>query len=115
MPPVPGGKPPPVGRLVAAVREAADLGIGAVCVFPYTGPEDRTEDCARAWDPENAANRAIAAIKREMPQMLVMTDVALDTYNANGHDGFVEDGIIVNDRTGAVSYTPLTLPTNRAV
>jgi porphobilinogen synthase len=78
---------------------AADLGIGAICVFPYTGIEDRTEDCAGAWAPDNPANRAIAAIKEATPQIAVMSDVALDTYNINGHDGFVEDGVIVNDRT----------------
>ncbi|MEX3315517.1 porphobilinogen synthase [Sulfitobacter sp. PS-8MA] len=99
VPSMPGVMRRSVDKLVAAVREAADLGIGAVCVFPYTGPEDRTEDCAGAWDPQNAANRAIAAIKQALPDMVVMTDVALDTYNINGHDGFVEDGIIVNDRT----------------
>ncbi|MGJ8545629.1 MAG: porphobilinogen synthase [Sulfitobacter sp.] len=80
-------------------RQAADLGIGAMCIFPYTGPEERTEDCAGAWDPQNHANRAIRAIKQAVPEMAVMTDVALDTYNINGHDGFVEDGEIVNDRT----------------
>jgi porphobilinogen synthase len=99
IPSMPGVMRRSVDTLVAAVREAADLGIGTVCVFPYTGPEDRTEDCARAWDPQNATNCAIAAIKEAVPQMVVMTDVALDTYNINGHDGFVEDGIIVNDRT----------------
>ena len=99
IPSMPGVMRRSVDKLVEAVREAAELGIGAVCVFPYTGPEDRTEDCARAWDPQNATNRAIAAIKQALPDMVVMTDVALDTYNINGHDGFVEDGIIVNDRT----------------
>ncbi len=101
VPSMPGVMRRSVDKLVEAVREAADLGITAVCVFPYTGPEDRTEDCAGAWDPQNAANRAIAAIKQALPDMVVMTDVALDTYNINGHDGFVEDGIIVNDRTVA--------------
>ncbi|MEP0961588.1 MAG: porphobilinogen synthase [Roseobacter sp.] len=88
-----------VDKIVEAAREAADLGIQAICIFPYTGQEERTEDCAGAWDPNNHANRAIRAIKQAIPQMAVMTDVALDTYNINGHDGFVEDGKIVNDRT----------------
>ncbi|MEO9652835.1 MAG: porphobilinogen synthase [Roseobacter sp.] len=88
-----------VDKIVEAAREAADLGIQAICIFPYTGQEERTEDCAGAWDPNNHANRAIRAIKQAIPQMAVMTDVALDTYNINGHDGFVEDGEIVNDRT----------------
>lgn len=99
VPSMPGVMRRTVDRLLPAVRSAHDLGIGAVCIFPYTGIEDRTEDCAGAWDPDNAANRAIAAIKDALPEMAVMTDVALDTYNINGHDGFVEDGVIVNDRT----------------
>lgn len=99
VPSMPGVMRRSVDKVVEAAKMAADLGIGAMCVFPYTGIEDRTEDCAGAWDPENPANRAIAAIKAAVPQMAVMSDVALDTYNINGHDGFVEDGIIVNDRT----------------
>ncbi|MEP1198749.1 porphobilinogen synthase [Tateyamaria sp.] len=88
-----------VDKVVEAAREAADLGIPAICLFPYTGLEERTEDCAGAWDPNNHANRAIRAIKAAVPEIAVMTDVALDTYNINGHDGFVEGGEIVNDRT----------------
>lgn len=99
VPSMPGVMRRSVDKVVEAAREAADLGIGAMCIFPYTGLEDRTEDCAGAWDPQNPANRAIRAIKAAVPQMTVMSDVALDTYNINGHDGFVEDGIIVNDRT----------------
>ena len=88
-----------VDKVVEEAADAHALGIRAMCVFPYTGIEERTEDCAGAWDPDNHANRAIAAIKAKFPDMAVMSDVALDTYNINGHDGFVEDGIIVNDRT----------------
>ena len=99
VPSMPGVVRRSVDRVADAARMAADLGIGAICVFPYTGQEDRTEDCAGAWDPGNPANRAITAIKEAAPEIAVMSDVALDTYNINGHDGFVEDGIIVNDRT----------------
>ena len=88
-----------VDRIAEAAREAADLGIPAMCLFPYTEQADRTEDCAEAWSPDNLSNRATRAIKEAVPQMVVMTDVALDPYNINGHDGFVEDGEIVNDRT----------------
>jgi porphobilinogen synthase len=99
IPSMPGVMRRSVDKIVAAASEADALGIGAMCIFPYTGMEERTEDCAGAWDPQNHANRAITAIKSKFPDMAVMTDVALDTYNINGHDGFVEDGIIVNDRT----------------
>ncbi|MGC1503675.1 MAG: porphobilinogen synthase [Sulfitobacter sp.] len=99
IPSMPGVMRRSVDKVVEAAAEADALGIGAMCIFPYTGLEERTEDCAGAWDPQNHANRAIAAIKARFPNMAVMSDVALDTYNINGHDGFVEDGIIVNDRT----------------
>lgn len=99
IPSMPGVFRRSVDKIVNAAREAADLGIPAICIFPYTGIEERTEDCAGAWDPKNHTNRAIRAIKAAVPEIAVMTDVALDTYNINGHDGFVVDGEIVNDRT----------------
>ncbi|MEL6563823.1 MAG: porphobilinogen synthase [Pseudomonadota bacterium] len=99
VPSMPGVSRRSVDKIVEAARAAADLGIRAICLFPYTGLEERTEDCVGAWDPENHANRAIRAIKAAVPDMAIMTDVALDTYNINGHDGFVVDGEIVNDRT----------------
>jgi porphobilinogen synthase len=86
-------------RAVAAAREAHDLGIPALCLFPYTDPSLKTEACEEAWNPENLTNRAIRAIKDAVPDLAIMTDVALDPYNANGHDGIVRDGVIVNDET----------------
>jgi len=86
-------------RVVAAAEEAARLGIPAVCLFPYTDPALRTDGCEEAWNPDNLANRAIRAIKAAVPEIAVMTDVALDPYNANGHDGLVRDGVILNDET----------------
>ena len=84
---------------VRAAEEAARLGIPAICLFPYTDPAVKTESCEMAWDPENITNRAIRAIKAEVPEIAVMTDIALDPYNANGHDGLVRDGVILNDET----------------
>ncbi len=88
-----------VDNVVKAAKEAHSLGIPAICLFPYTSMEHRTEDCAEAWNPENLTNRAIRAIKDAVPDIAVMTDIALDPYNINGHDGYVENGQIVNDRT----------------
>jgi porphobilinogen synthase len=88
-----------VDKVVEAAREAAGLGIPAICLFPYTAIADRTEDCAEAWNPDNLSNRATRAIKEAGIEIVVMTDVALDPYNIHGHDGFVEDGYVVNDRT----------------
>jgi len=90
-----------VDRMGRAAKEAQALGIPAMCIFPYTSMDARTEDCAMAWDPNNLTNQAIRAIKDAAPDIAVMTDIALDPYNINGHDGFVENGEIVNDRTVA--------------
>jgi porphobilinogen synthase len=86
-------------RLLPAAEHAVALGIPAICLFPYTAQDLRTEDCAEAWNPDNLTNRAIRMLKAELPELMVMTDIALDPYNANGHDGFVVDGKIVNDET----------------
>ncbi len=86
-------------EVVPAAERAARLGIPAICLFPHTGMDARTEDCAEAWSPDNLINRAIRAIKAAVPEIAVMTDIALDPYNINGHDGFVVDGRIVNDET----------------
>ena len=99
IPSMPGVVRRSVDLVAGAARDAWALGVPAICIFPYTPLEARTEDCAEAWNPDNIANRAIRAIKAAVPEMAVMTDVALDPYNINGHDGFVVDGEIVNDRT----------------
>lgn len=88
-----------VDMIVEKAKFAADLGIPAICLFPYTNPELKTQDCAEAWNPQNLSNKATRAIKKAVPNIAVMTDVALDPYNIDGHDGFLEDGIILNDKT----------------
>ena len=88
-----------VDLLVEKAKLAADLGIPAICIFPYTDPKLKTKDCAEAWNPENLSNKATRAIKKAVPNIAVMTDVALDPYSIDGHDGFVENGRIVNDKT----------------
>ena len=104
---------PGVSRLtvdgaVRAAETAATLGIPAVCLFPYTDPALKTETCEEAWNPGNLSNRAIRAIKAAVPEVAVMTDVALDPYNALGHDGLVRDGVILNDET-LVALTRMAL------
>ncbi len=88
-----------VDLVVKAAEETAALGIPAICLFPYTDPALKTEGCEEAWNPQNLTNRAIRAIKAAVPEIAVMTDVALDPYNALGHDGLVKDGVILNDET----------------
>lgn len=88
-----------VDKIVEAAREAADLGIPAICLFPYTDPSLKTPGCEEAWNPDNLSNRATRAIKDAGIDIAIMSDVALDPYNSNGHDGFVVDGQILNDET----------------
>jgi porphobilinogen synthase len=90
-----------VDLTVAAAAEAHAAGIRAICLFPYSDDRVKTPDCAEAWNPENLTNRTIRAIKAEVPDIAVMTDIALDPYNPDGHDGYVRDGVIVNDETVA--------------
>ena len=99
VPSMPGVMRRSIDKLVEAARHAADLGIPAICLFPYTDAALKTADCAEAWNPQNLSNRATRAIKAAVPEIAVMTDVALDPYNIDGHDGFVIDGAIVNDAT----------------
>lgn len=88
-----------IDQMLIAARDAAGLGIPAICIFPYVEQSLKTQDCADAWNPDNLSNRAIRALKEKVPEIAVMTDVALDPYNINGHDGFVVDGEIQNDET----------------
>lgn len=88
-----------VDKIVDAAREAADLGIPVICLFPYTDPSLKTKDCAEAWNPDNLSNRATKAIRDAGIDIAIMSDVALDPYNIDGHDGFVDHGKILNDET----------------
>ena len=99
VPSMPGVLRRSVDKVVEAAREAHALGIPAICLFPYTDAANRTADCSEAWNPNNLSNRATRAVKAAVPDIAIMTDVALDPYSDTGHDGFVVDGKIINDET----------------
>ncbi|MEM9709166.1 MAG: porphobilinogen synthase [Pseudomonadota bacterium] len=101
VPSMPGVTRRSVDGIVEAAEEATALGIPAICLFPYTDPSLKTPGCEEAWNPGNLTNRAIRAIKARDLDIAVMTDIALDPYNAYGHDGIVRDGEIVNDESVA--------------
>ena len=96
---MPGVERLSVDLIGAAAKRAYALGIPAICLFPYTDASLKTDACEEAWNPDNLSNRATRAIKDAVPEMMVMTDIALDPYNAQGHDGIVKDGEILNDET----------------
>jgi porphobilinogen synthase len=88
-----------IDRAVRAAEQAAALGIPCVALFPYTEDADKNPEATEAWNPDNLVCRATRAIKAAVPEVGVMLDVALDPYNALGHDGLVRDGVILNDET----------------
>jgi porphobilinogen synthase len=88
-----------VDQAVRAAAEAAELGIPALALFPFTEPSLRNEQASEALNPENLICRACRAIKREVPNLGLVTDVALDPYTNHGHDGILRGQRILNDET----------------
>ena len=91
-----------VDEAVTAAREAVTLGIPAIAIFPNTDPRQRDETGSEALNPENLTCRALRAIKSAVPELGLITDVALDPYTSHGHDGLLENGRILNDETVAI-------------
>ncbi|HEX8526834.1 porphobilinogen synthase, partial [Allosphingosinicella sp.] len=97
---LPGVSRWPVGLLAERAREARDLGIPCVALFPNTPPSLRTAEAKEALNPDNLICRAVKAVKDSAPEIGVMTDVALDPYTADGHDGLSDEaGYVLNDDT----------------
>jgi porphobilinogen synthase len=88
-----------VDLAVEAVGEAKDLGIPAVALFPHLSPEKRNENASEAFAPDNLICTASRAIKEAVPEIGVITDVALDPYTNHGHDGLMVGDEVVNDTT----------------
>ncbi len=92
-----------VDLVVDAAREAKALGIPCVALFPNTPLQLRSEDGSEALNPDNLMCRAIKAVKDVVPEIGILTDVALDPYTADGHDGITDArGYVLNDETTAV-------------
>src|SRR5207244_9483021 len=99
---MPGVERLSVDEAVREAERAAKLDISCLALFPYTDPTRRDHAGTEALNPDNLVCRAIRAIKREVPQLGVLCDVALDPYTSHGHDGLLHDGVILNDETVAV-------------
>jgi porphobilinogen synthase len=90
-------------ELLAEVAALHTVGVRGVVLFPAVADRLKTSGAEEAWNPEGLVPRRVTAIKRAFPDVVVLTDVALDPYNADGHDGLVApDGRILNDETVAV-------------
>src|SRR5437764_6478320 len=99
---MPGVERLSVDEAVREAERAATLAIPCLALFPYTDPKLRDEDGTEALNPDNLVCRAIQAIKKEVPNVGILCDVALDPYTSHGHDGLLREGEILNDETVAV-------------
>jgi len=88
-----------IDKAVEATKQAQQIGIPCIALFPSTQPERRSERGDEALNKDNLINRALTAIKTEVPEIGLLADVALDPYTSHGQDGLVENGTILNDET----------------
>lgn len=102
VPSMPGVERMSVDEIAREAVRAAKLNIPCIALFPYTDPKLRDETGSEALNPDNLVCRAIRAIKKEVPDIGILCDVALDPFTSHGHDGLLRDGVILNDETVAV-------------
>ena len=86
-------------ELVAEARDARSDGIGAFVLFPAVADSLKSSGGEEAWNPDGLVPRALKRLKDALPEAVLVTDVALDPYSSDGHDGIVKDGRIVNDES----------------
>jgi porphobilinogen synthase len=100
VPSMPGVDRVTVDELVRDAEQVARLGVPAIALFPVTPPEAKSLDGREAWNPDGLAQRAVRALKKAMPTLGVVTDVALDPFTTHGQDGIIDEtGYVVNDVT----------------
>src|ERR1700712_101446 len=103
IPSMPGVQRMTIDRLMGVAEECVALGVPALALFPAIEPALKTPDGAEALNPDGLIPRTIRALKKQFPELGVMTDVALDPFTSHGQDGLLDDnGYIVNDATVAV-------------
>ena len=97
---MPGVERVTIDQLVAEAHELVALDIPALALFPVTPPEAKSLDGSEAWNPDGLAQRAIRAVKKAVPELGLILDVALDPFTTHGQDGIIDaDGYVLNDIT----------------
>jgi porphobilinogen synthase len=91
-----------IDALVEEAEELHALGIPAIALFPVIPDEKKDARASAATDPEGLYPRAVRALKKHVPDVMIITDTALDPYSSDGHDGIVVEGEIINDATISV-------------
>jgi porphobilinogen synthase len=100
---MPGVERLSIDELLKEAEQALKLRIPVIALFPVTPPEKKSADGKEAYNPEALTQRAVRALKKELPELGVMADVALDPFTTHGHDGVIdESGYVVNDATTAI-------------
>ncbi|MGB5102624.1 MAG: porphobilinogen synthase [Steroidobacteraceae bacterium] len=100
VPSMPGVERLTVDELVREAEVIAKLGVPAIALFPVTAPDAKSLDGREAWNPQGLAQRAVRALKQALPELGVVTDVALDPFTTHGQDGIIdESGYVMNDVT----------------
>jgi porphobilinogen synthase len=100
---MPGVKRQSLDLLLETARQARDLGIPALALFPVVDTPLKSLDAREAYNPDGLVPRVVAALKQALPDLGIVTDIALDPYTSHGQDGLIDDaGYVLNDETVAV-------------
>ncbi len=97
---MPGVERLSIDQLLIEAKQCFDLGIPAIALFPVVSQDKKSDDAAEAYNPDGLAQTAVSALKKALPELGVITDVALDPYTLHGQDGLIDDsGYVLNDET----------------
>ena len=97
---MPGVERVSIDQLLIEARECYELGIPAIALFPVVSDDKKSDDAAEAFNPDGLAQTAVRALKKALPELGVITDVALDPFTSHGQDGLIDDsGYVLNDET----------------
>jgi len=103
VPSMPGGERLSIDLLIEEANQLQQLGVPAIALFPVPLPNTKSDTADEAWNPDGLAQRAVRALKQALPDLGVITDVALDPFTTHGQDGLVDEtGYVTNDETVAV-------------
>ncbi len=97
---MPGVERVSIDQLLIEARQCFELGIPAIALFPVVSDDKKSDDAAEAFNPDGLAQTAVRALKQALPELGVITDVALDPFTSHGQDGLIDDsGYVLNDET----------------
>ena len=97
---MPGVERLSIDQLLLEAKQCFDLGIPAIALFPVVSESKKSDDAAEAYNPDGLAQTAVKALKKAVPELGVITDVALDPFTSHGQDGLIDDtGYVLNDET----------------